>query len=69
MKTVMMKNVTKHIKMNLFANNSKIKSRIIRAMMQDTIDKDLANKDFDGYINHIYYYNVCYFFKSKYYGK
>ena len=61
MKTVMMKNVTKHIKMNLIENNSKIKSLIIRAMMSDTIDKDLANKDFDGYINDIYYYNVYYF--------
>ena len=61
MKTVMMKNVTNYIKMNLFANNSKIKSRIIRAMMSDTIENDLANKDFDGYINDIYYYNVCYF--------
>ena len=34
-------------------------------MKMDTVDKDLANQNFDGFVNDIYYYNVCYFLESK----
>lgn len=64
MKNVMMENLTIYIKNKLFSNNSNIKSRIIRIMMLDTYDNDLANQDFDGYINDIYYYNVAYFLRK-----
>ena len=30
-------------------------------MMAYTFDNDLANQNFEGYINDIYYYNICYF--------
>ena len=61
LKKVMMKNLTKHVKEKLFAGNSNIKSRIIRLMKIDTVEKDLANKSFDKYVNDIYNYNVCNF--------
>ena len=61
LKKVMMKNLTQHVKKTLFANNSKIRDKIIRIMKRDTVDDDLANKNFDKYVNDIYNYNVCYF--------
>ena len=61
MKKVMMDNLTKYIKKRLFSKISSIKNLIIEQMMIDTFDKDLANQNFEGYINDIYYYNICYF--------
>ena len=61
LKKVMMKNLTQHVRETLFANNSKIRDKIIRIMKRDTVDDDLANKNFDKYVNDIYNYNVCYF--------
>ena len=61
MKKVMMDNLTKYIKKKLFSKISSIKNLIIEQMMIDTFDKDLANQNFEGYINDIYYYNICYF--------
>ena len=61
LKKVMMKNLTQHVRETLFANNSMIRDKIIRIMKRDTVDDDLANKNFDKYVNDIYNYNVCYF--------
>ena len=61
MKKVMMDNLTKYIKKRLFSKISSIKNLIIEQMMIDTFDNDLANQNFEGYINDIYYYNICYF--------
>ena len=61
MKKVMMDNLTKYIKKRLFSKISSIKNLIIEQMMNDTFDNDLANQNFEGYINEIYYYNICYF--------
>ena len=64
LKKVMMKYLTQHVRKNLFADNSKIRAKIIRTMKRDTDDNDLANKIFDKYVNGIYNYNVCYFLGS-----
>ena len=64
MRKVFMEQLTEHINKNLSHNNNKIKSRITRLMKQDTFQQDRANQKFDGYINDIYYYNVCYFLGS-----
>ena len=61
MKKVMMDNLTEYIKKRLFSKISSIKNLIIEQMMIDTFDNDLANQNFEGYINDIYYYNICYF--------
>ena len=33
-------------------------------MKLDVVEKDLANKNLDGFINDLYYYNVCYFLEN-----
>ena len=66
MRKVMMKDLTKYIKTQLFKENSKNKLKINRMMKLETIENDLANQNFDEYINDIYSYNVGYFLqKSK----
>ena len=64
MRKVYMEQLTEHINKNLSQNNNKNKSRITRLMKKDTFQQDRANQNFDGYINDIYYYNVCYFLGS-----
>ena len=64
MRKVYMEQLTEHINKNLSQNNNKNKSRITRLMKKDTCEHDSANQKFDGYINDIYYYNVCYFLGS-----
>ena len=64
LKKVMMKNLTQHVREALFADNSKIRDKIIRTIKRDTVDNNLANKNYDKYVNDIYYNNVCYFLGS-----
>lgn len=61
MKKVMIDNLNKYIKKRLFSKISSIKNLIIEQMMIDTFDNDLANQNFEGYINGVCCYNICYF--------
>ena len=65
MKQVMIKNLNKEIKNNLFSNHKNIKIEIIEAMKFDTVKNKQANQNFEKYINDIYYYIIFYFLDGK----
>ena len=61
MKIARMKNLTDYVKNRLFSKNVDIQSTIINIMKRETYENDLANQDFEKYINNIYLYNINYF--------
>ena len=61
MKMAMIRNLKNRIKKNLFAENKNIKQKIKFKMMQNVIKNNIANQNFDSYINDIYSYYVVYF--------
>lgn len=58
MKQVMIKNLKKDIKNNLFINNKEKKKEIILRMMMDSYEKKQANQEFDSYIIELYNYST-----------
>ena len=61
LKRTLMKKITLHIKKNLSDKNESNKGLIIRQMMRETFENDIANQDFKDYVVNIYYYILCYF--------
>lgn len=64
MKIAMVRNLKNRIKQSLFAENKNIKQKIKFKMMQNAIKNDIANQNFDNYINNIYSYYVVYFLNN-----
>lgn len=64
MKIAMVRNLKNRIKLSLFAENKVIKQKIKYMMMQNAIKNDIANQNFDNYINNIYSYYVEYFLNN-----
>ena len=58
MKKVYMVQLTEYINKNLSKIYFTIKSTISNLIKSDLFDKDLANKNLDGFINELYNYNV-----------
>ena len=61
MKFVWMKGLTEYFKRTLISEDLDFQSTITNIMKRETYEKDLANQDFENYINNIYLYNIFFF--------
>ena len=64
MKNVMIKNSKERIINNIFSENKSNKNLIMYKMMKDTVKNDIANQNFDDYVNKIYSYYNTYFLQK-----